>query len=231
MTLGKLGIGSFKLEESAAKLHACESPSIHMRRFQMLHDHKHPHTYTSKQPCKRLSTQLRKATAQMFMPSFTAGPALARRKAILTASTATLLTSLWHGNRYEIWCVARASGCRYCLVHTDVPDAIASSWNTSRAGETYSSDVYKDLAGRFEIPDSKNRQVVWPMLEPATLMTDMTNSRTIVRKRKLQQRIDAEAQAAQAHNLVGELPAPAELREQRYSLDFMSAAPQRCTGL
>ncbi|KAK9845599.1 hypothetical protein WJX84_006362 [Apatococcus fuscideae] len=77
----------------------------------------------------------------------------------LTKSSIVIFDSLNNikGYRYEIWCVARACGCRYCLVHADIPGPVASAWNTSRASESYSSAVYKDLAGRYEMPDSKNR--------------------------------------------------------------------------
>ncbi|KAK9865337.1 hypothetical protein WJX84_009177 [Apatococcus fuscideae] len=77
----------------------------------------------------------------------------------LTKSSIVIFDSLNNikGYRYEIWCVARACGCRYCVVHSDVEESTACAWNMSRPGEKYSPEVYKDLAGRYEIPDSKNR--------------------------------------------------------------------------
>lgn len=59
--------------------------------------------------------------------------------------------------RYEIWCLARAAGVKYCLVHCITPAATAQQWNRARQASSYSEAVFSDLAGRFESPDSKNR--------------------------------------------------------------------------
>lgn len=61
------------------------------------------------------------------------------------------------GYRYEIWCLARAAGVKYCLVHCITPAATAQQWNRARQASSYSEAVFSDLAGRFESPDSKNR--------------------------------------------------------------------------
>ncbi|PNH08860.1 Protein KTI12, partial [Tetrabaena socialis] len=62
------------------------------------------------------------------------------------------------GYRYELWCVARAAGTRYCLVHVDTDTQVCAAWNSSRPeGERYRQEIFDDLAGRFERPDAKNR--------------------------------------------------------------------------
>eukprot|EP00850_Spirogloea_muscicola_P021040 SM000234S07900 [mRNA] locus=s234:200854:203013:+ [translate_table: standard] len=64
------------------------------------------------------------------------------------------------GYRYELWCLARAAGVRYCLVHCDVPAEVARTWNEARRqrGEPhYHTDILEDLTRRFERPDGRNR--------------------------------------------------------------------------
>ena len=60
--------------------------------------------------------------------------------------------------RYELWCIARAAGLRYCMVHCDAPEQAAAAWNAVRpAQQAYSAAVFADLWGRFEEPDARNR--------------------------------------------------------------------------
>ncbi|KAG1671711.1 hypothetical protein FOA52_007503 [Chlamydomonas sp. UWO 241] len=62
------------------------------------------------------------------------------------------------GYRYELWCVARASGCKYCMVHVDTNVAQCQAWNDARIdGDKYCARVFDDLAGRFERPDARAR--------------------------------------------------------------------------
>lgn len=61
------------------------------------------------------------------------------------------------GYRYELWCIARAAATRYCVVYVDVDVPTAREWNARRVDDAFSHDVFEDLAGRFEVPDSKNR--------------------------------------------------------------------------
>eukprot|EP01025_Chloroclados_australasicus_P068105 TRINITY_DN9449_c0_g1_i2.p1 TRINITY_DN9449_c0_g1~~TRINITY_DN9449_c0_g1_i2.p1 ORF type:complete len:292 (-),score=14.15 TRINITY_DN9449_c0_g1_i2:358-1233(-) len=62
------------------------------------------------------------------------------------------------GYRYEIWCIAKAVGTRYCLVHVDTPVEVCRQWNAQRREEdAYQQEIFEDLAGRFETPDIKNR--------------------------------------------------------------------------
>ncbi|CAO2832202.1 unnamed protein product [Amaranthus hypochondriacus] len=64
------------------------------------------------------------------------------------------------GYRYELWCLARAAGVRYCVLHCDVEDTDCRKWNEDRKdkGEAaYDETIFEDLVRRFEKPDSKNR--------------------------------------------------------------------------
>mmetsp|Transcript_21949 Transcript_21949/g.37545 ORF Transcript_21949/g.37545 Transcript_21949/m.37545 type:complete len:331 (+) Transcript_21949:94-1086(+) len=72
----------------------------------------------------------------------------------------TILDSLNNikGYRYEIWCLARTAGARYCMVHVDTDVATCQTWNSSRSeDQRYSAAVFDDLTSRFERPDSKQR--------------------------------------------------------------------------
>uniref|UniRef100_A0A383WLJ4 Protein KTI12 homolog n=1 Tax=Tetradesmus obliquus TaxID=3088 RepID=A0A383WLJ4_TETOB len=78
----------------------------------------------------------------------------------ISKKTVIILDSLNNikGYRYELWCVARAAGTRYVMVHVATPAATCSEWNAARPdGQRYSEAVFQDLAGRFETPDSRNR--------------------------------------------------------------------------
>lgn len=59
--------------------------------------------------------------------------------------------------RYEVWCLARAAGIKYCLVHCDTSEGQAHEWNQERHDQAYSQSTVSDLIGRFETPDSRNR--------------------------------------------------------------------------
>ncbi|CAN6445641.1 unnamed protein product [Victoria cruziana] len=64
------------------------------------------------------------------------------------------------GYRYELWCLARAAGIKYCVVYCDTEVDECRKWNMERGdrGEvTYSDKVLDDLIRRFEKPDSHNR--------------------------------------------------------------------------
>nr|GMD16910.1 protein KTI12 homolog [Ipomoea batatas] len=64
------------------------------------------------------------------------------------------------GYRYELWCLARAAGTRYCVVYCDVEENVCRTWNEERKekGEpAYDDKIFEDLFRRFERPDSKNR--------------------------------------------------------------------------
>ena len=59
--------------------------------------------------------------------------------------------------RYELWCTAKAAKTRYCCIHCDLPVEECRNWNDSREDEKYNSEVFEDLAGRLEVPETRNR--------------------------------------------------------------------------
>ncbi|KAL9246337.1 hypothetical protein vseg_019884 [Gypsophila vaccaria] len=64
------------------------------------------------------------------------------------------------GYRYELWCLARAAGVRYCVVYCDTDETDCRKWNEDRKNKdeaSYDENIFEDLARRFEKPDSKNR--------------------------------------------------------------------------
>lgn len=77
------------------------------------------------------------------------------------------------GYRYELWCLARATGIRYCVLHCDVDEQSCRKWNVGRQerGEPSNDEnIFEDLVRRFERPDSKNRWdsplfELWPAKE------------------------------------------------------------------
>lgn len=80
------------------------------------------------------------------------------------------------GYRYELWCLARAAGVRYCVLYCDAEEKDCRKWNDDRRekGEAaYNENIFEDLVGRFEKPDGRNR---WdsPLFElwPSKDLTD-----------------------------------------------------------
>lgn len=77
------------------------------------------------------------------------------------------------GYRYELWCLARAAGIRYCVVYCDVEETECRKWNEGRRekGEaSYNDSIFEDLVRRFEKPDRRNRWdsplfELWPLRE------------------------------------------------------------------
>ncbi|XP_008802903.2 protein KTI12 homolog isoform X2 [Phoenix dactylifera] len=64
------------------------------------------------------------------------------------------------GYRYELWCLARASRFRYCVIFCDTEENHCREWNNKRSemGEcSYDTKIFEDLVRRFEKPDSRNR--------------------------------------------------------------------------
>ncbi|KAF7826054.1 protein KTI12-like protein [Senna tora] len=61
---------------------------------------------------------------------------------------------------YELWCLARAAGVRYCVLFCDVQETHCRKWNEERRerGEAnYEDAIFEDLVRRFEKPDRRNR--------------------------------------------------------------------------
>ncbi|XP_050373536.1 protein KTI12 homolog [Argentina anserina] len=64
------------------------------------------------------------------------------------------------GYRYELWCLARAAGIRYCVLYCDADETHCKKWNEERSekGEdAYNDKIFEDLVRRFETPDRRNR--------------------------------------------------------------------------
>lgn len=64
------------------------------------------------------------------------------------------------GYRYELWCIARAAGVRYCLLYCDTEDSTCRTWNKMRSEQglpSYDSPIFEDLVRRFEEPEKRNR--------------------------------------------------------------------------
>ncbi|XP_073393103.1 protein KTI12 homolog isoform X2 [Physcomitrium patens] len=64
------------------------------------------------------------------------------------------------GYRYELWCLARAAGTHYCVLHCVADEAQCRAWNEDRrlkALPAYEDKIFNDLVRRFERPDGKNR--------------------------------------------------------------------------
>lgn len=64
------------------------------------------------------------------------------------------------GYRYELWCLARGAGIRYCVLYCDVEEIHCRKWNEDRRVKeevNYDDKIFEDLVRRFERPDSRNR--------------------------------------------------------------------------
>lgn len=64
------------------------------------------------------------------------------------------------GYRYELWCLARAAGTRYCVLYCNVEDSSCRAWNKARKEQgklSYDDKIFDDLVRRFEKPDRRNR--------------------------------------------------------------------------
>lgn len=64
------------------------------------------------------------------------------------------------GYRYELWCLARAAGIRYCVLFCDVEETHCRKWNEERREKgdaAYADNIFDDLLRRFERPDRRNR--------------------------------------------------------------------------
>ena len=73
----------------------------------------------------------------------------------LTPRRVVVLDSLNNikGFRYELWCVARTAGARYCTLHVDAPPETCREWNRGRPpGAAYPDEIFEDLVGRCAGP-------------------------------------------------------------------------------
>lgn len=63
----------------------------------------------------------------------------------LCAQTSDATGAPRQGYRYELWCIARSCGTRYCMLHCATDAATAAGWNAARAeaGEpAYRPEMY-----------------------------------------------------------------------------------------
>ncbi|KAK8957629.1 hypothetical protein KSP39_PZI000350 [Platanthera zijinensis] len=80
----------------------------------------------------------------------------------LSKDNITIVDSLNNikGYRYELWCLARAAGIRYCVIYCDTEEKCCREWNNKRAESvesSYNTKIFDDLVRRFERPDRRNR--------------------------------------------------------------------------
>ncbi|CAM6091146.1 unnamed protein product [Calypogeia fissa] len=80
----------------------------------------------------------------------------------VSKDTVVVIDSLNHikGYRYELWCLPRAEGIRYCVIACDVGEEDCRAWNQTRqhnGSPSYEDKIFDDLVRRFERPDGKNR--------------------------------------------------------------------------
>uniref|UniRef100_A0A0D6QVS8 Protein KTI12 homolog n=1 Tax=Araucaria cunninghamii TaxID=56994 RepID=A0A0D6QVS8_ARACU len=101
------------------------------------------------------------------------------------------------GYRYELWCLARAAGTRYCVLYCDVEESFCKAWNKARQeqGElSYDDKIFEDLVRRFEKPDSRNR---WDsplfVLKPAEEQTQESSSAIVEAVSFLTKKIDTKS--------------------------------------
>jgi hypothetical protein len=71
---------------------------------------------------------------QHFQMTISAAPYCSVERALYRDGPAVILDSGngIKGYRYELWCIARAAGVRFCLVHCDAPPEDARRWNAAR---------------------------------------------------------------------------------------------------
>lgn len=101
------------------------------------------------------------------------------------------------GYRYELWCLARAAGIKYCVLYCDTDENQCREWNKEREEKgqtTYNDNIFEDLVRRFEKPDRRNRWdsplfSLWPakdgiehsstaILETVSYLTKRVDSKT-----------------------------------------------------
>ena len=72
----------------------------------------------------------------------------------LTPDTIVICDSLNYikGFRYQLYCVAKAVGTPWCVLHVATPQYMAKGWNTK-----YNDDLFENLVFRYEEPIASNR--------------------------------------------------------------------------
>eukprot|EP01133_Synstelium_polycarpum_P008662 gene8662-10167_t len=111
------------------------------------------------------------------------------------------------GYRYELYCIARASGTRLLVVYCNTPREEAKSWNAARDQTVaFTNELVEELTNRFEAPNPKNR---WdsPLftLEPQHVLPfDMLN-KTLFEVQELRPNYATQSQPISATNFVHQL--------------------------
>ncbi|KAF4037525.1 Chromatin associated protein KTI12 [Phytophthora infestans] len=77
---------------------------------------------------------------------------------VVNTKTIVVLDALNYtkGERYELFCKAKAESTTYCVVYVDTPVEVALQRNAARA-EAFDPKLLQELAARFEVPVAKNR--------------------------------------------------------------------------
>ncbi|KAL4173896.1 hypothetical protein KRP22_005842 [Phytophthora ramorum] len=77
---------------------------------------------------------------------------------VVNAKTIVVLDALNYtkGERYELFCKAKAESTTYCVVYVDTPVEAALQRNAARE-ERINPKLLEELAARFEVPVEKNR--------------------------------------------------------------------------
>ncbi|KAL3666980.1 hypothetical protein V7S43_007925 [Phytophthora oleae] len=77
---------------------------------------------------------------------------------VLNPKTIVVLNALNYtkGERYELFCKAKAESTTYCVIYVDTPVEVALQRNAERE-ETFDLKLLEELAARFEVPLEKNR--------------------------------------------------------------------------
>ncbi|RLN26688.1 hypothetical protein BBJ28_00013173 [Nothophytophthora sp. Chile5] len=76
----------------------------------------------------------------------------------LNSKTIVLLDALNYtkGERYELFCKAKAESTTHCVIYVDTPLELALQRNAARE-ELFNPQLLEELAARFEVPSAKNR--------------------------------------------------------------------------
>ncbi|KAF5190245.1 Kti12-like protein [Thalictrum thalictroides] len=137
------------------------------------------------------------------------------------------------GYRYELWCLARAAGIRYCVVHCDVEEDVCRKWNKEREEKresTYDDKIFEDLVRRFEKPDSRNR---WdsPLFElwPSKDGVQQTSAALVSAVSYMTKKVDSKSRDVRV--LQPTIATQTARTSEANSLYVMDRATQRSVGL
>ena len=170
-TMPREGRGAFKesatqkaKSSAASKSWNCKlkSPGERQHLQNLFSTLKAPSLQVCRRPWQRVSFPLSSLMARKSRCSLCHDSASALWPMLLLHCTHSFVScldrvSLFPVCRYELWCIAKGAKSRYCCIHCDISTEECRSWNDSRTDVQYKAQVFEDLAGRFETPDSRNR--------------------------------------------------------------------------